>query len=121
MRFGNIVAPFVHLCLATKFALLPTLRSIYATPTLLLSPKKLSRIFFANAWVAFSNGMDENSHEIKRNLLAPASGVVMDIGAGACRVSSLARLAYRYSRRAWPRHSIYGPREGESIRGCRTE
>jgi hypothetical protein len=69
--------------IATSVALLPTLKAIWFSPSLLFSPAALSRTFMANVWVPFGDGIDENSRKIKEDLIGRhARGVVLDIGAG---------------------------------------
>ncbi|KAK7028310.1 S-adenosyl-L-methionine-dependent methyltransferase [Favolaschia claudopus] len=58
-------------------------RAIYAQPSLIFNWTALSRISFANVWMAFGQGSDENTREDKSKLITPhATGVVLDLGAG---------------------------------------
>jgi hypothetical protein len=69
---------------AVRFGLWPTLSAILRRPWLLFSPSKCRRIFMAHLWKPFSDGIDENSREIKISLIsAHAYGTVLEIGAGA--------------------------------------
>ena len=69
--------------LAVKFALVPTIRTIRTSPKLLLEPRAISRIFMANVWVPFGDGIDQNSKKVKEDLVTKyATGVVLEIGAG---------------------------------------
>lgn len=53
------------------------------SPSLLLRPIALSRVFFAYVWIPFGVGANENSRADKELLITPnAYGVVLDIGAG---------------------------------------
>jgi hypothetical protein len=60
----------------------PTLSAVMKDPVLLFHPKKLCRILFAHAWAIFGKYIDENSKEVKIELLKQASGVLLDVGAG---------------------------------------
>ncbi|KAF9077577.1 S-adenosyl-L-methionine-dependent methyltransferase [Rhodocollybia butyracea] len=48
----------------------------------LSSIRELKRTFFAHLWRAFGPGSDQNSQQLKRELLSPAQGLVLDVGAG---------------------------------------
>jgi hypothetical protein len=64
-------------------AVIPTIQAIIRSPSLLVRPTTLSRLFFANIWISFGNGVNENSRAAKDILITPnAYGVVLDIGAG---------------------------------------
>lgn len=64
-------------------AIVPTLWAIWRSPTLLLHPQDISRVFFSYVWVPFGDGIDENSRPVKQSLIPEyAHGVVLDIGAG---------------------------------------
>ncbi|KAH7345671.1 hypothetical protein B0J17DRAFT_640745 [Rhizoctonia solani] len=72
-----------HYLEAVQVGLVPTLRGIVARPSLLLSPSRLSHLFFSHVWLAIGPPLDSRSYPIKHDLLYPhASGVVLDIGAG---------------------------------------
>ena len=72
----------VSLCLQLGFV--PTLRAVLRSPTLLLYPSAISRIFMNHVWSAYGDGVDTNSRAVKEGLVtANAQGVVLDIGAGA--------------------------------------
>ncbi|KIJ67223.1 hypothetical protein HYDPIDRAFT_84045 [Hydnomerulius pinastri MD-312] len=69
--------------MAIKIAFWPTAMRIWATPSLLFHPTEISRIFMSHVWSVFGAGIDENSGEIKRELVTQhAHGVVLDLGAG---------------------------------------
>ena len=92
MKFSSVFAVVLELRTAVYYALLPTLRDILKTPILLISPQRLSQVFFGHVWAVLGPGMDEGSKELKENLITPnAYGVVLDIGAGTgcCSLSAL--------------------------------
>ncbi|KAF7328908.1 hypothetical protein MVEN_02520500 [Mycena venus] len=61
----------------------PVFRAIYAKPSLIFNWTAISRISFANVWLAFGQGGDAGAREDKTALITPhAKGVVLDIGAG---------------------------------------
>jgi len=65
------------------FAFKPTVRAIIETPSLLFKPATLSRLFFANVWITFGDGVDGNCRSVKEHLITPnAYGIVLDLGAG---------------------------------------
>jgi len=83
MKFSSATAILEDLWAAVQVALLPTLRAVFHSPRLLLSPHALSDIFMAHVWSLFGNGVDENSRTTKAELITShATGVVLDIGAG---------------------------------------
>jgi hypothetical protein len=64
-------------------AFTPTIRAVILSPSLLLRPRALSRLFFAHIWILFGDGVNEHSRAAKEILITPnAYGVVLDIGAG---------------------------------------
>ena len=64
-------------------AIMPTVRAVILSPSLLLRPNALSRFFFSQVWILFGDGVNENSRPVKELLITPnAYGVVLDIGAG---------------------------------------
>ena len=66
-----------------QVAFMPTFYAVLGSPSVLLRPRVISRIFMAKLWIVFGNGVDENSRAIKQQLITPnAYGVVLDIGAG---------------------------------------
>ncbi|KAF8120284.1 hypothetical protein EV363DRAFT_130196 [Boletus edulis] len=78
-RFGLLS----DLYIALQLALTPTLRHIWATPSLIFHPTAISRIFMSYVWTAFGAGIDENNVQLKTSLITKnAYGVVLDLGAG---------------------------------------
>jgi hypothetical protein len=67
-----------------KGASLPTLKSLFHTPSLLWKPSALRMLFFENVWSLMGDGVDEASRGSKLTLLPRARGVVLDLGAGIC-------------------------------------
>jgi SAM-dependent methyltransferase len=85
MKITNALVILLDLSYAISVALLPTLRDIFCSPSLLLHPQALSRTFFAHLWTSISAGVDETYAASKSRLLSSgslASGIVLDIGAG---------------------------------------
>ena len=83
MKLSTALSILVDLRLATLAGLLPTLKCLWYTPTLIFSPTTISRLFMSFVWAAVANGIDENSRIIKDDLITPnARGVVLDIGSG---------------------------------------
>lgn len=72
-----------HYLKVVQLGLLPTVRTILKSPSLLLDPSSLSRLFFSYVWDTLGPGIDANSQAWKHPLLYPhAYGVVLDVGAG---------------------------------------
>jgi SAM-dependent methyltransferase len=83
MRFSELFTWLPDFRYAVQIALPPTLWTVWETPSLLLRPKQLSRIFFAHVWAEFGKFVDENSNGVKEQLIRPNGyGLVLDIGAG---------------------------------------
>ena len=83
MKFLNIISLASDLWLCIKTAFRPTLSGVVQSPSLLLSPKCLTRLIFYNVWKTWGEGANEMSKELKLALITPhAHGVVLDIGAG---------------------------------------
>ncbi|KAG6856090.1 hypothetical protein H0H87_007530 [Tephrocybe sp. NHM501043] len=78
--FGSIL---YGIFFAIQNALLSTLQAIFKSPSVLLSPTSLSRLFMSKLWVTFGPGLDTNCRSEKEQLITPnAYGIVLDIGAG---------------------------------------
>ena len=74
---------FADLFLAIRVAWFPTFTTVFHTPSLLFKPRELSRIFMSHVWSVYGDGVDQNSHKVKTELVTPrAKGIVLDIGAG---------------------------------------
>ncbi|THU98986.1 hypothetical protein K435DRAFT_659871 [Dendrothele bispora CBS 962.96] len=83
MKLSNAFAVFTDLRSAIKAAFWPTLRAIFARPSLLFRPSLLSQTFMANVWLVFAGPTDEGGRAVKQGLItANAYGTVLDIGAG---------------------------------------
>ncbi|KAJ3488074.1 hypothetical protein NLJ89_g11653 [Agrocybe chaxingu] len=83
MKLANAFSLLTDLRIAVQVAIVPTLTSILRNPTLLFRPYELSRVFMANVWAVFGDGVDTGGKEVKEGLITPnAYGVVLDIGAG---------------------------------------
>ncbi|KAF9033623.1 S-adenosyl-L-methionine-dependent methyltransferase [Panaeolus papilionaceus] len=83
MKLYNAFSLLTDLRFAIFAAFLPTVKALILNPFLIFRPVQISRIFMANVWDKFGNGLDEGIREIKRGLIeANAYGVVLDIGAG---------------------------------------
>lgn len=83
MKLSSALAPLTDIRLVIQAALPPTISALLHSPSLILQPATLSRIFMSHVWVAFGNVTDENGRASKQNLLPQnAYGVVLDIGAG---------------------------------------
>lgn len=84
MKLSSAFGLLTDLRFAIQLALIPTLKAVWYTPTLVLSPAKISRLFFSHVWTTFANGTDENAWPVKAGLIPPnAYGVVLDLGAGS--------------------------------------
>jgi len=89
MKFSAAFGLLNHFRAILGAALLPTLRAVFYSPSLLLRPHALSHIFMSHAWGLLGVGVDENSREVKEELVkANAYGVVLDIGAGHGHLAS---------------------------------
>ncbi|KAG8215774.1 hypothetical protein J3R82DRAFT_7677 [Butyriboletus roseoflavus] len=68
---------------ALQLAFWPTLWRIWTTPSLLLHPTAIPRVFMSHVWTAFGAGIDGNNVQLKTSLITQnAYGVVLDLGAG---------------------------------------
>ena len=83
MKLSAAFSILVDLRFGIQAAFMPTLYAVLDSPSLLLRPSDFSRIFMANLWATFGNGVDENGRGVKQQLITlNAYGVVLDIGAG---------------------------------------
>ena len=83
MKLSAAFSILVDLRIVIQIAFMPTFYAVLGSPSLLLRPRVLSRIFMAKLWIVFGNGVDENGRAVKEQLITPnAYGVVLDIGAG---------------------------------------
>ena len=83
MKLSSALGLLLDLRYAIQWALLPTILSLWHTPTLFFSPAMISRIFMAHVWASFGNPTDEGGKAVKLNLIpANAYGTVLDLGAG---------------------------------------
>ncbi|KAF8968519.1 S-adenosyl-L-methionine-dependent methyltransferase [Flammula alnicola] len=83
MKLSNAFSLLTDLRFGLAVAWMPTLKAILASPTLLFRPHALSRVYMANLWLTFGDGVDGNGKDTKNALITPhAYGVVLDIGAG---------------------------------------
>ncbi|KAJ7902824.1 S-adenosyl-L-methionine-dependent methyltransferase [Mycena olivaceomarginata] len=84
MKFSLAVLDLVgQIWMTLRLGLPHVLRAIYAEPSLIFNWAALSRISFANVWIAFGEGSDVHAREDKTSLITPhARGVVLDLGAG---------------------------------------
>ena len=83
MRLVKILGFLQDVRLALSFALWPTIKAIYQSPSLCFSPQEVSRIFMSHVWSVYGDGVDGNSREEKEKLVRKrANGIVLDLGAG---------------------------------------
>jgi hypothetical protein len=83
MKLAAALSPLQYIREVVPPAVIPTIQAIIRSPSLLVRPTALSRLFFANVWISFGKGVNENSRAVKDILITPnAYGVVLDIGAG---------------------------------------
>lgn len=83
MKLRNAFGLLVDLLYAIRVAFIPTVRAITRTPSLLFHPVQISRVFMSYVWSFFGDLINENTREIKNELIPQnAFGVVLDIGAG---------------------------------------
>lgn len=79
----NAFSPLSDIWLALCVATLPTLKALASSPSLVFSPRKLSRIFMSHVWVKYGDPTDEGGRPVKEGLIrSRAKGVVVDLGAG---------------------------------------
>lgn len=83
MHLSKILSPLNDLRFAVTAALIPTLKAVLRTPSLLIHPKELSQLFFNHVWNLFGDGIDQGGKQTKIELIKDVRGVVLDIGAGA--------------------------------------
>ena len=85
MKLSKALSLLTDIRLAISVAILPTIRDVFRSPTLLIRPQALSRVFMAHLWLVFGDGSDLKSRDVKSHLITPnAYGSVLDIGAGCC-------------------------------------
>jgi len=83
MKLSSNIPLISELIAFTLAGLGPTLKAIVKTPSLLLHPNGLSRLFMSHVWAAYGNSVDEAAQSTKTHLITPnAHGIVLDIGAG---------------------------------------
>jgi hypothetical protein len=83
MKWTTALSILQDLFQILQIGAMPTLWAVLLSPSLLLRPRALSRLYFAKVWVLFGAGVNENSRAVKELLITPnAYGVVLDIGAG---------------------------------------
>ncbi|PCH34640.1 hypothetical protein WOLCODRAFT_106332 [Wolfiporia cocos MD-104 SS10] len=83
MKLCSLLAFLQHLTETLQVALLPTLKEIWRTPSLLRRPRALSRVYMSYLWIPMGEGVDQGGREVKQSLIPlNARGVVLDLGAG---------------------------------------
>lgn len=83
MKFAAKFEVLADIRFAILHGFLPTLWDVARSPSLLLRPSALSRVFMAHVWLPFAIGVDEGGRPTKERLITPhAYGVVLEIGAG---------------------------------------
>ncbi|CDO68528.1 hypothetical protein BN946_scf184998.g25 [Trametes cinnabarina] len=83
MKLSAAFALLADLRFAIQAAFMPTLSAIFRSPSLLVHPREVSRIFMSHVWKVFGNGVDESGRAVKQSLIpGNACGVVLDLGAG---------------------------------------
>lgn len=85
MKLGNIISPLNDLRYAFFTAIAPTLRTLLKSPSILLHPKQLSRLFFSHVWTLFADHIDAGGRDSKLGLIKDVRGIILDIGAGNTR------------------------------------
>ena len=85
MKLSKALSLLTDIRIAISIAILPTLRDVFFSPTLLVKPQALSRVFMAHLWLVCGEGADLRSRDIKSHLITlNAHGSVLDVGAGWC-------------------------------------
>lgn len=83
MSFQILQDFFSQLRIFAGWALWPTIKDVWRSPSLLLHPMVLRRTFFTHLWAVFSKFIDQGGQPVKQKLITPnAYGIVLDIGAG---------------------------------------
>ncbi|KAG6809997.1 hypothetical protein H0H92_013779 [Tricholoma furcatifolium] len=83
MKLSNAFGILFPMYFSIQEAFIPTLHEIVRSPSILLRPSSISRIFMSKLWIALGSGIDTNLRPTKEHLITPnAHGVVLDIGAG---------------------------------------
>ncbi|KAF8881595.1 hypothetical protein BD779DRAFT_1648469 [Infundibulicybe gibba] len=83
MKLSAAFGPLQGIRFAIQTALVPTLREIFRSPSLIFRPAALSQVFMAHVWFTVADGADEGGRPTKEDLITPnAHGVVLDLGAG---------------------------------------
>jgi hypothetical protein len=75
---------FLDIWDAILVAFIPTTKAILARPSMLLTPRTISRVFMDAVWSQWSTGTDASARPTKENLLGneKVRGVILDVGAG---------------------------------------
>ena len=85
MKLSKALSLLTDIRIAISIAILPTLRDVFFSPTLLVKPQALSRVFMAHLWLVCGEGADLRSRDIKSHLITlNTHGSVLDVGAGWC-------------------------------------
>ncbi|KAH7925389.1 S-adenosyl-L-methionine-dependent methyltransferase [Leucogyrophana mollusca] len=83
MQLSAACALLGQLRFVIQTAFLPTAWAVLWSPSIILRPSAISRLFMSHVWAIMGDGMDENGREAKEELITEhAYGVVVDIGAG---------------------------------------
>jgi hypothetical protein len=83
MRLTAACSLLIDIFYVVRSALPATLYAACRSPSILLRPKDLSRIFMANVWVSFADSVDQCGRAVKHALIHEhAQGIVLDLGAG---------------------------------------
>jgi hypothetical protein len=83
MKLYDAFSIILDLTAVVRHALPPTLRQIWANPTIVFQPLALSRFFMFHVWGMLADGVDRKRRQTKEELITPhASGIVLDLGAG---------------------------------------
>jgi hypothetical protein len=84
----NFVTPaydiFSGIWFAIMIAFIPTVKAILAKPSMLFTPRIISRVFMDALWSQWGIGVDATARTTKEKLLRDdkLGGVVLDVGAG---------------------------------------
>lgn len=83
MKLSAALGFLPHFWFVLRISVPGTIKAVISSPSLLLTPTLVSRISMTFVWQLFANALDENSREVKADLITQgAHGLVLDLGAG---------------------------------------
>lgn len=104
MKLSEALGPLSGVWFGLTIAFIPTLKALLREPALFLRPRQISRIYMANQWLLYGDGIDGNAKAEKEQIITPhAYGRVLDLGAGMYILLHLERATSSSHPRTRPR------------------